>query len=185
MNPFLSFCLYVAARVFTHALKRTPDDETIRTNLEFLLITMQAHRRKNNLTESFLVQLIIELEAAGLPNPLNKTRHPLLPPRRAVSYSNGDCGQRPANSMLRTSCVTLMTLALLFSNLPRRRSQAITSCVVPRHLGRPRHLCLARVITSASSTRILHLPSPCHNAMAGLLRQLLVQAARLLQTSLF
>ena len=84
MNPFLSFCLYVAARVFTHAHKRIPHDETIRTNLEFLLNTMQAHRRKNNLTESFLVQLVVELEAAGLPNPLHNARQPLLPPKRSV-----------------------------------------------------------------------------------------------------
>ena len=87
MNPFLSFCLYVAARVYTHAHKRQPDDETIRTHLGFLFNTMQAHRRKNNLTESFLNQLIVELEAAGLPNPLGSARNPL---RRPVSTSDFD-----------------------------------------------------------------------------------------------
>ena len=82
IHPFLSFCLYVAARVFTHAHIRQPSDDAARANLHFLLHTMQAHRQKNNLTESFIVQLVLELEAAGLPNPLILGRLPL---KRAVS----------------------------------------------------------------------------------------------------
>ena len=66
MNPFISFCLYVAARIYTHAYKKRPNDESVRSNLDFLLITMQAHRKKNPITESFLVQLMVELDAAGL-----------------------------------------------------------------------------------------------------------------------
>jgi hypothetical protein len=73
MNPFLAFCLYVAARVLTHAYKKRPDDQNIKSNLHFLLIAMQAHRKKNQLTESFLIQLTVELEAAGLENPLAGT----------------------------------------------------------------------------------------------------------------
>lgn len=72
MNPFLAFCLYVAARVIIHAYKKQSDDEAIKTNLDFLLNAMQAHRRKNQLTESFLAQLTLELEAAGFENPLGK-----------------------------------------------------------------------------------------------------------------
>ena len=74
MHPFLSFCLYVGARVFVQAYKKTPDDQNIYKNLEFLLSAMQALRRKHPLTESFLVQLIVDLEGTGLDNPLNNSR---------------------------------------------------------------------------------------------------------------
>ena len=72
MNPFLAFCLYVAARVIIHAYKKRPTDEATKNELDFLLSAMQAHRKKNQLTESFLVQITFELEAAGLDNPLTK-----------------------------------------------------------------------------------------------------------------
>ena len=66
MNPFISFCLYVAARVFVQYLKSRPKDTQIRASLQFLLSAMQAIKRKNPLTESFLVQLDVDLEGAGL-----------------------------------------------------------------------------------------------------------------------
>ncbi|KAM0723098.1 hypothetical protein Q7P37_001298 [Cladosporium fusiforme] len=66
MNPFISFCLYVAARVFVQYLKSRPKDNQIRTSLQFLLSAMHAIKRKNPLTESFLVQLDVDLEGAGL-----------------------------------------------------------------------------------------------------------------------
>ena len=66
MNPFISFCLYVAARVFVQYLKSRPKDAQIQTSLQFLLAAMQAVKRKNPLTESFLVQLDVDLEGAGL-----------------------------------------------------------------------------------------------------------------------
>lgn len=66
MHPFLAFCLYVATRVFVQALKRLPNDHEIQTSLEFLLNSMHALKRKNPLTESFLVQLAVDLESAGL-----------------------------------------------------------------------------------------------------------------------
>ena len=72
MNPFLAFCLYVAARVIIHSYRKRTNDESIKNKLDFLLNAMQAHRKKNQLTESFLVQLTFELEAAGLDNPLSK-----------------------------------------------------------------------------------------------------------------
>ncbi|KAK4986315.1 hypothetical protein LTR66_007907 [Elasticomyces elasticus] len=65
-NPFLAFCLYVAARVFVQYLKSRPRDEQVKTSLLFLLSAMQALRRKNPLTESFLIQLDVDLEGAGL-----------------------------------------------------------------------------------------------------------------------
>lgn len=66
MNPFISFSLYVAARVFVQYLKSRPKDIQIRASLQFLLSAMQAIKRKNPLTESFLVQLDVDLEGAGL-----------------------------------------------------------------------------------------------------------------------
>src|ERR1700759_667273 len=66
MNPFISFCLYVAARVFVQYLKSRPKDTQIRSSLQFLLQAMQAIKRRNPLTESFLVQLDVDLEGAGI-----------------------------------------------------------------------------------------------------------------------
>lgn len=66
MNPFISFCLYVAARVFVQYLKSRPKDAQVRASLQFLLQAMQAIKRKNPLTESFLVQLDVDLEGAGI-----------------------------------------------------------------------------------------------------------------------
>ena len=66
MNPFISFCVYVAARVFVQYLKTRPNDQQMTASLEFLLQAMQAIRRKNRLTESFLVQIDLDLHSAGL-----------------------------------------------------------------------------------------------------------------------
>ncbi|KAI0592559.1 Binuclear zinc transcription factor [Pyrenophora tritici-repentis] len=66
MNPFISFCVYVAARVFAQYLKTRPNDQQIKSSLRFLLQAMQALRRKNPLTESFLAQLDVDLETAGI-----------------------------------------------------------------------------------------------------------------------
>ncbi|KAF2637050.1 hypothetical protein P280DRAFT_472566 [Massarina eburnea CBS 473.64] len=84
MNPFISFCVYVAARVFVQYLKTRPKDQQMNSSLQFLLQAMQALRRKNPLTESFLVQLDLDLESAGIPGLQQK---PYLPPNPAVSSS--------------------------------------------------------------------------------------------------
>ncbi|KAJ4421687.1 hypothetical protein N0V85_000072 [Neurospora sp. IMI 360204] len=63
MNPFISFCLYVAARVFVQFLKSRPDDGQVADSLRFLLSAMNALKRRNPLTESFVVQLDVDLEA--------------------------------------------------------------------------------------------------------------------------
>ena len=47
-------------------LKSRPKDAQIRASLQFLLQAMQAIKRKNPLTESFLVQLDVDLEGAGI-----------------------------------------------------------------------------------------------------------------------
>jgi len=66
MNPFLAFCLYVAARVFVQYLKFRPKDQQMSASLHFLLDAMHALKRRNPLTESFLVQLDVDLEGAGI-----------------------------------------------------------------------------------------------------------------------
>lgn len=66
MNPFMAFCLYVAARVFVQYIKKMPDDQEVRQSLEFLLAAMRAIQRKNPLSESFLVQLKMDIEGNGL-----------------------------------------------------------------------------------------------------------------------
>lgn len=47
-------------------LKSRPADEQIKSSLYFMLSAMYAMKRKNPLAESFLVQLDVDLEAAGL-----------------------------------------------------------------------------------------------------------------------
>jgi hypothetical protein len=66
MNPFVSFCLYVAARVFVQYLKFRPKDQQMISSLQFLLSAMQALKKKNPLTESFIVQLDLDLAGAGI-----------------------------------------------------------------------------------------------------------------------
>src|SRR5947207_2893394 len=66
MNPFTAFCLYVACRVFVQYLKSRPDDQTVRSSLQFLLSAMNALKSKHPLTETFLLQLDVELEGSGL-----------------------------------------------------------------------------------------------------------------------
>ena len=62
----MAFCLYVAARVFVQYLKKMPNDQEVRQSLEFLLAAMRALQGKNPLTESFLVQLRMDIEGSGL-----------------------------------------------------------------------------------------------------------------------
>ena len=66
MNPFMAFSLYVAARVFVQFLKKSPNDQEVKASLEFLLTAMSALKRKNPLTESFMVQLKLDIEGSGL-----------------------------------------------------------------------------------------------------------------------
>ncbi|SPN97812.1 related to Zn(II)2Cys6 transcriptional activator [Cephalotrichum gorgonifer] len=75
-NPFVSFCLYVAARVFVQYLKSRPDDSQTADSLRFLLSAMNVLKRRNPLTESFLVQLDVDLEALGTRIPQLKAAFP-------------------------------------------------------------------------------------------------------------
>ncbi|KAL5365651.1 fungal-specific transcription factor domain-containing protein [Aspergillus floccosus] len=86
MNPFMSFCVYIAARVFVQYLKSRPEDTAARSSLQFVFSALDALKNKNPLTESFLVQLDVDIEGTPLrdlrprsatpshtPNPDNKS----------------------------------------------------------------------------------------------------------------
>lgn len=76
MNPFISFCLYVAARVFVQYLKSKPEDSSVQDALRFLLSAMNALKKRNPLTESFLVQLDVDLEVLASRIPKLKNAFP-------------------------------------------------------------------------------------------------------------
>ncbi|KAL4881545.1 fungal-specific transcription factor domain-containing protein [Aspergillus karnatakaensis] len=65
MNPFISFCVYVAARVFVQYLKFRPDDMAARSSLQFVFAVLDALKNQNPLTESFLVQLEVDIEGTA------------------------------------------------------------------------------------------------------------------------
>jgi len=69
MNPFMSFCLYVAARVFIQYLRARRNDARFQSSLSFVLSAMNAMKKKNALNEAFLAQLDVEMEACNLPRP--------------------------------------------------------------------------------------------------------------------
>ncbi|EHA57984.1 C6 transcription factor Prf [Pyricularia oryzae 70-15] len=92
MNPFLSFCLYVSSRVFVQYLKSRPDDSQSSDSLRFLLAAMNALKRKNPLTESFLVQLDVDLEALT-------ARIPKLKGQFTRSAESTTSGNQPMNKV--------------------------------------------------------------------------------------
>lgn len=66
LNPFMSFCLYISARVFVQYLKSRPDDSSVYSSLQFVIVALNAMIAKNPLTECFLVQLDVELGDTGI-----------------------------------------------------------------------------------------------------------------------
>ncbi|EAW10646.1 putative C6 transcription factor Prf [Aspergillus clavatus NRRL 1] len=72
MNPFMSFCVYVAARVFVQYLQSRPDDSAARSSLQFFFSALDALKNKNPMTESFLVQLDVDIEGSAF----RDIRHP-------------------------------------------------------------------------------------------------------------
>lgn len=62
----MAFCLYISARVFVQYLKSRPDDSTVYSSLQFVISALNAMKRKNPLTESFLVQLDVDLDGTGI-----------------------------------------------------------------------------------------------------------------------
>ena len=66
MHPYLPFCLYVAARVFVQFLRKVSEDSEIKASLDFLLTAMEWLKRHNPLSESFLIQLKLDIRGSGL-----------------------------------------------------------------------------------------------------------------------
>lgn len=96
MNPFIAFCLYVAARVFVQYLKSRPEDQSVRASLEFLLSAMRVLKHTNPLTESFLMQLDVDLEGTGMDDPYSNSRFSFTMKKGVVcTYSRA---VRPLNS---------------------------------------------------------------------------------------
>lgn len=59
--------------MFVQYLKSRPDDDSTGDSLQFLLSAMNAMKVKNPLTESFLVQLDVDLEGLGFRDPKYKS----------------------------------------------------------------------------------------------------------------
>lgn len=83
----MSFCIFVAARVFVQYLKSRPDDTAARSSLQFLFSALDALKNKNPLTESFLVQLEVDIQGTSFSS---------IRPSTAVSTGDlkppGPCG---------------------------------------------------------------------------------------------
>ena len=62
----MPFCLYVASRVFIQCLKQSSEDMEVRSSLNFLLSAMSWLKAKNPLSESFLIQLGLDIQGSGL-----------------------------------------------------------------------------------------------------------------------
>ena len=87
MNPYLVFCLYVAARVLVQHVKGNRQDGEVKTSLEFLLTAMAALRKKVPLAESFMIQLQLDIEGSGLDLFLHNPDFSTIVKERAVSFS--------------------------------------------------------------------------------------------------
>ncbi|KAJ5777991.1 Transcription factor [Penicillium odoratum] len=73
LNPFMSFCLYISARVFVQYIKSRPDDSAVYSSLQFVVGALNAMKSKNPLTESFLIQLDVDLEGTGIRSEISKS----------------------------------------------------------------------------------------------------------------
>ncbi|KAK0737674.1 fungal-specific transcription factor domain-containing protein [Apiosordaria backusii] len=104
MNPFISFCLYVSARVFVQYLKSRPDDSQTADSLRFLLAAMSALKKRNPLTESFLVQLDVDLEALGVRIPKLKSAFPRSTDSVSSDMSTHATLRFEHSQAVRTSC---------------------------------------------------------------------------------
>lgn len=78
LSPYVAFCLFVAARVFVHAYKRDPTDSDTRQSLHFLLNAMESHRKRNDITESFLMQLLVDLDELGFDSAVLRRHNALM-----------------------------------------------------------------------------------------------------------
>lgn len=83
MNPFVSFCLYVAARVYVQHLKLHPEDTEAHSAFQFFRSVIHTLKTTNPLAESFLFQLDVDSEGGsfqGLRLPTNNFPVEMLTP---------------------------------------------------------------------------------------------------------
>ena len=66
MNSWLSFNLYIAAEVLIEGCRSPETGHQSRNSLEVLLTTLNAMGSKRAVSKSFLKQLKIDLDAAGI-----------------------------------------------------------------------------------------------------------------------
>ncbi|RAO65664.1 uncharacterized protein BHQ10_001676 [Talaromyces amestolkiae] len=74
LNPFSAFCLYVAARVFVQYLKSRPEGQAVKSSLQFLLTALGALKQFSALTESFLIQLDVDLSGTTFGSSMRSMR---------------------------------------------------------------------------------------------------------------
>lgn len=91
LNPFMSFCLYIAARVFVQYLKSRPEDSSVHSSLQFLVSALNAMKNKNPLTESFLVQLDVDLDGTGIRALDDRQKTNLSAAVQTYCHDNIDC----------------------------------------------------------------------------------------------
>ncbi|KNG90830.1 C6 transcription factor Prf [Aspergillus nomiae NRRL 13137] len=83
VNPFVSFCVYVAARVYIQHLKLHPDDTEAHSAFQFFRSVINTLKATNPLAESFLFQLDVDSEGRsfeGLRLPTNNFPISMLSP---------------------------------------------------------------------------------------------------------
>jgi hypothetical protein len=66
INPFLAYCLYIAARVLIQNLKPKSKDSQIIATLQLIMAAMHSFKRRNPFTGSFLTQLEVDMEGIGI-----------------------------------------------------------------------------------------------------------------------
>ncbi|KAF3893762.1 Binuclear zinc transcription factor [Trichophyton interdigitale] len=113
MNPFLVFCLYVAARVFVQYLKSRPQDQAVRSSLQFLLSAMNALKRKIPLAESFLVQLDVDLEGSGLMTDEGVSKFSYSSVHRSPEDDARQAALRAVRSQFEKCAIGIIDIALL------------------------------------------------------------------------
>ena len=96
----MAFCLYVACRIFVQYLKSRPEDQTVRSSLQFLLSAMNAIKSKQPLTETFLLQLDVELEGSGLEDLNGVSRFAYGMHKSSVIPEGKDCMNNCVNVLL-------------------------------------------------------------------------------------
>jgi len=66
MNSWIGFCLYVAAGVFLADERKDRASPNSRSNLEFILTAMRAIGKTHTVTQHFIAQIELDLDASGV-----------------------------------------------------------------------------------------------------------------------